>query len=383
MTDTAPSVVLAGGGTAGHTSPLIATAERLRVREPEISLRAIGTARGLETRTIPAAGLQLDLIPPVPMPRRPNADLVKLPVRMKQAVTAAAGILRDASADVLLGFGGYVATPAYLAAKRLRIPIVIHEQNALPGLANRLAARLTPHVATSFPETPLPHARWVGLPLRQTITDFAETDGTERAGRQVSARTDFGLAPDLPTLLVTGGSQGAARLNTAVQRARDGLLGEGVQILHVVGGKNADEADQPTRHHRTGAAYVPVPFVAAMEDAYAAADLVLSRAGANSTLEAALLGIPALLVPYAVGNGEQARNASSVVGAGGAQLLSDATLTAQTLLDRVPALITDGDRLAMMSRAARSVASADAADRLAHLTVDVASGRTPTLQRGG
>jgi UDP-N-acetylglucosamine--N-acetylmuramyl-(pentapeptide) pyrophosphoryl-undecaprenol N-acetylglucosamine transferase len=379
---TALSVVLAGGGSAGHTSPLIAVAEQLRDTDPGAAITAIGTARGLETRTVPEAGLPLQLIPPVPMPRRLGTDLAKLPVRLKRAVSAAATILRQARADVLLGFGGYVATPAYLAARRLRVPIVIHEQNALPGLANRLAARLTPYVATSFADTPLPHARWIGLPLRSAIVELARAGRSERANRRTRARTELGLDPDTATLLVTGGSQGAVRLNDAVAQARNGLLGAGIQILHLTGDKNANDADQPINHSQTGAAYVPVPFLAAMEQAYAAADLVLCRSGASSTLEAAVLGLPALLVPYAVGNGEQARNAAGLVRAGGGQLLDDATLTGQVLLDRVPALIQDPRRLATMARAARSVANADAAAQLAQLASDVATGRTPAVQEG-
>jgi UDP-N-acetylglucosamine--N-acetylmuramyl-(pentapeptide) pyrophosphoryl-undecaprenol N-acetylglucosamine transferase len=369
------SVVLAGGGSAGHTSPLIATAEQLRELDPEITLTAIGTPRGLEVQTIPAAGLPLELIPPVPMPRRPGADLAKLPLRMGRAVSEAAGILRRTRADALLGFGGYVSTPAYLAARRLRIPIVIHEQNALPGLANRLAARFTQHVATSFPDTPLPHANWVGLPLRQSITRLAEASDEERQRLKAEGRKDLGLDPDTPTLLVTGGSQGAVRINRAVIDARSGLLADGIQILHVLGGRNITEADVRVVDPQTEVIYQPVGFVEAMEKAYAAADLVICRAGASSTLEAALLGLPALLVPYAVGNGEQARNAATVVKAGGAKLLDDSTLTADVLLTQVPAIIDDPKQRAAMSAAARSVASSGAARRLAELTIGVVDRR--------
>ena len=153
-THAAGSVVLAGGGSAGHTSPLIATAYELRRLSPDVTLTALGTARGLETTVVPAAGLPLELIPPVPMPRRPGMDLVLVGPRLLQAVSATVEILRRVKAGVLLGFGGYVSTPAYLAARRLGLPILIHEQNVLPGLANRLAARLTRHVYTSFPQTP-------------------------------------------------------------------------------------------------------------------------------------------------------------------------------------------------------------------------------------
>ncbi|GAB3912121.1 UDP-N-acetylglucosamine--N-acetylmuramyl-(pentapeptide) pyrophosphoryl-undecaprenol N-acetylglucosamine transferase [Microlunatus endophyticus] len=369
------SVVLAGGGSAGHTSPLIATAEQLRRIESDITLTAIGTARGLETRTIPAAGLPLELIPPVPMPRRPGPDLAKLPVRLGKAVSESMAILRRAEADVLLGFGGYVSTPAYLAARRLGIPVVIHEQNALPGLANRLAARFTRHVATSFPDTPLPHANWIGLPLRESVTRLADSSPAERERLKSQARIELGLDPDTPTLLVTGGSQGAARINRSVIEARSGLLAEGIQILHQLGGNNIGEADVKVTDPQTEASYIPVGFIEQMEKAYAAADLVLCRAGASSVLEAALLGLPTLLVPYAVGNGEQSRNATAVVKAGGARLLDDSTLNGGVLLTAIPAILDDPAVLHRMSEAARGVASSDAARRLARLTLDVADGR--------
>lgn len=369
------SVVLAGGGSAGHTSPLIATAEQLRKIEPTVILTVIGTARGLETQTIPAAGLPLELIPPVPMPRKPGGDLARLPVRLGKAVSTSVAILRRAKADVLLGFGGYVSTPAYLAARRLGIPVVIHEQNALPGLANRLAARFTKHVATSFPDTPLPHANWIGLPLRESITRLADSSPAERDRLKAAARAEFGLDTDTPTLLVTGGSQGATRINRSVIAARSGLLAEGIQILHQLGGNHITEADVRVTDPQTEVSYVPVGFIDQMEKAYAAADLVLCRAGASSVLEAALLGLPTLLVPYAVGNGEQAKNATSVVKAGGARLLDDSTLTGDVLVTAIPAILDEPDVIRRMSEAARSVASSDAALRLARLTLEVADGR--------
>jgi UDP-N-acetylglucosamine--N-acetylmuramyl-(pentapeptide) pyrophosphoryl-undecaprenol N-acetylglucosamine transferase len=157
--------------------------------------------------------------------------------------------------------------------------------------------------------------------------------------------------------------------------ARSGLLADGIQILHVLGGRNITEADVRVVDPQTEVIYQPVGFVEAMEKAYAAADLVICRAGASSTLEAALLGLPALLVPYAVGNGEQARNAATVVKAGGAKLLDDSTLTADVLLTQVPAIIDDPKQRAAMSAAARSVASSGAARRLAELTIGVVDRR--------
>lgn len=370
------SVVLAGGGSAGHTSPLIATAEQLRVLAPGVRLTAVGTARGLETHTVPAAGLPLELIPPVPMPRRPGPDLLAVPGRLRRAVADAAAVLRRVEADVVLGFGGYVSTPVYLAARRLRVPIVIHEQNAVPGLANRLAARFTEHVATSFPDTPLPHARHLGLPLRTAITALADP-GLDRAALRRETRADWGFRDDQPLLLVTGGSQGARSINTAVLGAKEQLLARGIQVLHVLGGKNVTAADVEVVDPGTGAAYRPVGYVDGMERAYAAADLVLCRSGASTVLETAVAGLPALFVPYPVGNGEQAKNAVAVVRVGGGRLLPDADCTAERLTDLVPGLITDREQLAAMATATRSVAVVDAAERLARLTLEVAAGGTP------
>jgi UDP-N-acetylglucosamine--N-acetylmuramyl-(pentapeptide) pyrophosphoryl-undecaprenol N-acetylglucosamine transferase len=360
-------VVLAGGGTAGHTSPLIATAHELAVLSPTTRLTAVGTARGLENTVVPAAGLTLRLIPPVPMPRRPNLDLVKVPVRLLGAIGEAAGLLREVRADVVVGFGGYVSTPVYLAARRLKIPIVIHEQNALPGLANKVAARFTQHVFTSFPQTPLPHATCIGLPLRRSIVEL------DRAGERANARRLFGLDPGLPTLLVSGGSQGAMSINSAVIGARQALAERGIQVLHVLGPKNLDAAPAATTDPTTGAVYQPLAYVDQMEQAYAAADLMLGRCGASTVLETAAVGLPAIFVPYPHGNGEQGRNAALVVDAGGGELLADADCTAGWVGRRVIELILDEAELRGMSEATRGVAMSDAATTLARKTLEVAT----------
>jgi UDP-N-acetylglucosamine--N-acetylmuramyl-(pentapeptide) pyrophosphoryl-undecaprenol N-acetylglucosamine transferase len=361
------SVVLAGGGSAGHTSPLIATAEELKRLDPSVRLAAVGTARGLETTVVPAAGLRLELIPPVPVPRRPSVDLVLVAPRLWRAVAAAVTVLRRVRANVVLGFGGYVSAPVYLAARRLGVPIVLHEQNALPGLANRLAARLTRHVYTSFPETPLPHASYIGLPMRRAITEL------DRAGLRRAAREQFQLGPELPVLLVSGGSQGAQSINTAVLGAREQLLAAGVQILHVLGPKNMTDQTVATADEETGARYSPVAYVERMEQAYAAADLMLGRCGASTVLETAAVGLPAIFVPYPHGNGEQARNARAVLQAGGGVLLDDADCTSDRVASEVLTLVSNRERLAGMSATLRGVAKVDAARVLAQRALEVVS----------
>jgi len=350
-------VLLAGGGSAGHTSPLLATADALRRQEPEIEIIALGTARGLETRVIPEAGYPLELIPPVPLPRRPGAELLRTPGRLRSAFKAALEVLDRVQPDVVVGFGGYVSVPAYLAARRRRLPLVVHEGNALAGIANKLGARLTAHVATSFPDTDLPHAHYIGLPIRRMISTL------DRPALRAQARKSFGLDPDRPTLLVTGGSQGARRLNQSVAAAAPAFAAAGVQVLHIVG--PLGEASPETTPG--GPAYVTLPFVSRMDLAYAAADAVLCRAGSNTVTEVSGVGLPAIYVPLPIGNGEQAHNARPVVGAGGGLLVADRALTPEWVAGTVPGLLTDPERLATMSAAARHVIPLDADDKLAEM----------------
>jgi len=179
-------ILLAGGGTAGHTSPLLATADALRRQEPSVEITCLGTPRGLETRVVPEAGYPLELISPVPLPRRPSVDLLRVPGRLRQAVREARAVLDRVRPDVLVGYGGYVSVPAYLAARRAEVPIVVHEQNARPGLANKVGARLARRVAVSFPDTPLRHAEYVGLPIRTMISGLDRHAVRAKRGHDLS-----------------------------------------------------------------------------------------------------------------------------------------------------------------------------------------------------
>lgn len=356
------SVVLAGGGTAGHTSPLIATAHALQEQRPGVSLVCIGTAKGLETRVIPEAGLELQLITPVPLPRTLNLDLVKLPYTLTRAVVEARRVLKRARADALVGFGGYVSIPAYLAARTMGVPVIVHEANKLPGIANKIGARFARFVGTTFPETQLPGGTLVGMPMRRSITDPPLTPQ--------EARAEFGLDPDRRTLLVSGGSQGAVRINDALDEARADLLAAGIQILHVLGPKNFDEAVHTVATHDSGAQYRPVAFVSDMAVAYTAADLMVGRAGAGTVHETAVSGLPVVFVPLPWGNGEQGRNAAELVAAGAGVLVPDAEISGARLAAVVTEILDDPQRLAQMSATSRSMYPADAADTLAAAVLD-------------
>lgn len=353
-------VLLAGGGSAGHTSPLLATADALRRGEPSIEITCLGTREGLEAVLIPQAGLPLEFVAKVPLPRRPNTDLLRTPARLRAARASAIEVVDRIRPDVVVGFGGYVSVPAYLAARKRGVPIVVHEGNAVPGVANKLGARMTTQVATSFPDTPLPHATYTGLPIRTMISRL------DRAALRAEALASFGLRADLPTLLVTGGSQGAATINAAVAGAAPELLAAGVQVLHVVGPKNDLQVASGE------VAYVVRNFVDRMDLAYAAADAVLCRAGSNTVTEVSGVGLPAIYVPLPFGNGEQAHNARPVVDAGGGFLVANEALTSQWVAQTVPGLLGDRERLAAMGAAASGVIPLDADEKLAAMIIDAA-----------
>ena len=357
-------VVLAGGGTAGHISPLLAIARAIQEARADATVCAVGTAAGMETRLVPEAGVQLELIERVSLPRRPSVDLVRLPRRMATAVAQAGRSLDAQQATVVVGVGGYVCTPVYLAAARRRIPVVIHEANAKPGLANRVGARFASVVATAFPDTPLRGARVVGMPMREEIATL------DRAAQKSRARVALGLQPDLPTVVVTGGSSGAQSMNRTVAAVAREVGEHGYQLLHVTG--RTKEVRTPDGELLRARNYVQTEFVDGMEAVYAAADLLVARAGAATVCEVAAVGLPAVFVPLPIGNGEQELNARSLVAAGGAQIVADDQFTPQFYRDTVAPLVSDAARLDRMARASAAHGVRDAAQVMARLTLDSA-----------
>src|SRR5712692_6203408 len=344
------SVVIAGGGSGGHIEPAMALADALRRAAPDVEITCLGTERGLETRVIPARGYPLELIPPVPLPRKLTPALLSVPGRLAEAVRAAAEVLDRTGAGVLVGFGGYVATPGYLAARRRHVPIVVHEANSRPGLANRIGARLTRHVFTGQRDTRLAHASYIGIPIRHEIA------GLDRLAMSEAARAHFRLRPDLPVLLVTGSSQGASSVNRAVLGAASWILAAGVQVLHILGPR----AGPPPQVPRGDVPYVALDYLDRMDLAYAAADFALCRAGAMTCAELTAVGLPAAYVPLPHGNGEQRLNALPIEAAGGGLIMSDAGLSPEWIRDILLDVLRDPERVAAMSRAASAIGTRDA-----------------------
>ncbi|MGL3804948.1 undecaprenyldiphospho-muramoylpentapeptide beta-N-acetylglucosaminyltransferase [Paeniglutamicibacter sp. R2-26] len=362
-------VVVAGGGTAGHISPMIAIADALRTMAPGTRVTAVGTESGLETRLVPEAGYELRTIAKVPMPRRPSMDLLKLPFRFSAAIKAAGRILDESGAQAVLGVGGYVCTPVYLAARKRRLPIFVHEANARAGLANKVGARYAQGVGAAFSGTGLPGAQVVGMPMRGNIATM------DRAALREDARRALGLAPDAPALVVTGGSSGAASVNAAIAGALPGLSAAGIQVLHITGrGKVVpDESGNPL----AAPGYRQVEYVDSMEQAYAAADLMVARSGAGTVCELAVAGTPAVLVPLPIGNGEQRLNAADLVAAGGALIVADADFTPDYVTGTVLPLLRDTAALERMAEAAAGQGRSDAAEAMAAMILDALGRQTP------
>lgn len=355
-------MLLAGGGTAGHVNPMLALADAVMKAEPTAEVWALGTAEGLEARLVPARSYRLLLIDKVPFPRRVNWAFFSFPRRFAAATRQVQGYLRENQIEVVVGFGGYASAPAYLAARREGIPIVVHEANALPGLANRFGARSAAAVGVAFRNTRLKGAEFVGMPLRSEIVAIAKSKNVSEA------RNHFGLHPKTSTLLVTGGSLGARAINETVEASRKYFSAAGVQVLHIVG----ENSDLPSE---ANADFIRLTYCDRMDLAIAAADFAIARAGASTVSEFAAVGLPAVYVPYPVGNGEQKFNVVDLLAVGGALTVRDADFTPDYVSNVVIPVISDSRRLLKMSKAAREAGVSDGAERLRKMVMSVLPAR--------
>ena len=350
------NIVVAGGGTAGHIDPAMNLADEIMRRHPGARVTALGTSRGLETTLVPTRGYPLELIPAVPMPRRINADAFTLPVRLRDAIKTTRNVFERVDAQVVVGFGGYVAIPAYLAA-RGQVPFIVHEANAKPGLANRVGARFADAVAETVVGS-LPHAHHTGVPLRSAITTL------DRVAMRAQARDHFGISQDSRVVLIFGGSQGAQSINGTVAQCLAQGIFDDVTVIHAVGMKNEFPAE-PTHNYR------PHAYLDRMDLAYAAADFVISRSGAMTVAEISAVGLPACFVPFPIGNGEQSLNALPVVNAQGAVLVKDQDFNADYVRNVIMPIMHSPATLSTMGSQSKSVGRADAAARLADLVEQV------------
>lgn len=330
------AVLFAGGGTAGHVFPALAVARALVDLEPDIVPVFVGTADRLEDRLVPAAGFRLHHVEAIPLPRRLSPELLRVRGALGRAVDRCQEVIAEEGVIGAATFGGYVSFPASWAAAKAGLPLVLHEQNAVPGIANRFAARWAMQVAVSFPTSidrfgDHPNVIVTGNPVRDAMLDV-DVDA-----RRAAARESFGLDPRTTTLLVFGGSQGARSLNEAVLAAASRWEHpERLQILHGAGAKLHEEALDAWAGVEGGPKVVCVDFIEDMAGAYAAADVVLCRAGATSIAELTVLGRPSVLVPYPYATRDhQLHNAEALAEAGAAIVIEDDDLDGDRLVAAV------------------------------------------------
>ena len=370
--------VIAGGGTAGHVLPGISIGHEIIGRGvPRQAVHFVGSARGVETRLVVEAGFTLTALPGRGLQRRlalsSVATNVAATAELARAFVQAVFVLRRLRPAVVVGLGGYASAACGVAAALLRVPLVITEQNAVPGLANRLLSRLAAGAATAFEATDLPRASWTGNPVRTEVLDV------DRSAGQPAARAALGVDEGSRLVAVFGGSLGSRTINDAVA----GALGiwrdrRDLHIRHIAGHREYEDLSRRVSTDPERAlGYDLVAYEDNMATVYAAADLVVSRAGATTVAELAAAGVPAVLVPLPGAPGDhQTANARRLAAAGGAVLVSDRELDSARLVAEIDTLLEDSGRLGSMACAARSLARPDAARAVVDLLESCARSRS-------
>ncbi len=367
------SVVIAAGGTGGHIYPGLAVAEALRRRAPDARISFLGTPRGLERTIVSEAGFPLHLVDMVPFAGR---DIALLPVALVRASVQARRILAREQADVAVGMGAYVGVPLIVAARMARLPSLIHESGAVPGRANLWTARLSGNVATAFAEAAgafshVADVRTVGMPLGPDLDAF------DRTGLRAKARAAYGLDDATLFVLINGASQGAASLNRlAVGLAERWRDRSDVRFLLKAGRRDHEQTAAALRAGGGAHLVELTPFIERMDLAYAAADFAVCRAGAATVAELAVVGLPAVLVPYPHAPFDhQARNAAALVDAGAAVLVRDHDATPDVVAPLLEPILDDRSELDRMRSGMSNLAHPHAADEVAAWVLELA-GRT-------
>jgi UDP-N-acetylglucosamine--N-acetylmuramyl-(pentapeptide) pyrophosphoryl-undecaprenol N-acetylglucosamine transferase len=349
--------IVAGGGTGGHVIPALAIAQELRSRY-NAHVVFVGTARGIETRLVPASGFELHLIEVGGLNRVDFATRLKTVLDLPRAVMASAKLIREFRPNVMIGVGGYASGPAMLAAAMMNVPTVAFEPNVVPGFANRMVAPMVRAAAVHFEKTChyFRNCHVTGVPVRREFFNVPK--------RPIDAR---------PTLLVFGGSQGATAINRAVLESLSRLMEAvpWIYIIHQTGERDYPEAQLVYLQARLTAEVSP--FIDDMPDAFARADLVLCRSGASTVAEIAAAGKPAIFVPLpTAADDHQRHNAATLAAGGAACLLPQAEVTPERLVTEIASLLCDRAGLARMAEAARGFAHPDAAAKIASLAARVA-----------
>ena len=358
--------IVTGGGTAGHVLPALAVAEALVATGHEPStIHYVGARRGIETRLLPDTPFPHTFLDVSGLQRRVTRRNLGFLPKLVRSARAATRLLRDLRPRVVVSVGGYASLPAVLAARRLRIPIVVVSYDRFPGRASRFAARHAAACAVAFPDSPLPRATVTGAPLRRAVLDV------ERRRDAATARAALGLPPDRFVVAVMGGSQGSGILNDAVVAMLESRVADrGLAIRHAVGERFASDAPA-ARDGRAGVLYQPVAYEPDMPLVYAAADVLVGRGGASTVHEVAATGVPAILVPWTGATEDhQTANVAWLADAGGAVLLPERRI--DELVTIIERLRSDGAAREALGDQARAMGEVHRSGALAVLVEAVA-----------
>jgi UDP-N-acetylglucosamine--N-acetylmuramyl-(pentapeptide) pyrophosphoryl-undecaprenol N-acetylglucosamine transferase len=362
-------MVIAGGGTGGHIFPGIAVADEFTARHEDAEVMFIGVEKGLEARVVPKEGYTIKFIKAEGLLGKSVFKKAGALMKMLGSVFTSKAMLRDAEPDIVVGLGGYVSVAPVVAARLLSLPIVILEQNLVPGLANRMLSKLADAVAVTYHESmsffPRAKTYLTGNPIRRMIAE----------GTREEALEFFKLDPEKTTVLVLGGSTGAAAINNAMLNALNNMLDirEEVQFLHQTGERDYEGVRRAYRKLEFSA--MVAPFVYQMAEAYAAADLVISRAGATTMAELTALGKPSIIIPYPYAAGHQEFNARKLVESGAAMMFTEAQLSGEKLAAQIKELCSSEEKRTEMSKQARALGRPDAAGKVVDIAMSLVRAR--------
>lgn len=364
-------VLLAGGGTGGHIYPALAIANKIKDEYPTTDILYVGTNTGLEAKIVPKEGWNFAAINVEGWQRKISLQAVRAGFKAFKGVLDAIKIIKNYNPQVVIGTGGYVCGPVVLAARLLNIPTIIHEQNALPGITNRLIGNFVDTIMITFPESKKYFKNQskiilTGLPIREKLLKISKEEG----------RKYFNLDKNKKTLLVTGGSRGAKKINEAMLEAYKLLLDLPIQIIHITGEKNYKEVYALLKQKGLDKKYknnlILKPYLFEMEYALACADLCISRAGATFLAEITAKGIPGILIPYPyAAENHQQFNAQSLVNKGAAEMILDKNLTGTILSQKIIKIISDDLLLKKMAQKAKSIGKPNSLENIVKIITNM------------
>lgn len=359
-------ILVTGGGTGGHIYPALAFIRYVQKIQPDSEFLYVGTHRGLENKIVPETGISFKTIKIQGFKRKLSLDNIKTVQLFVESIKRSKEILREFKPDVVIGTGGYVSGSVVYAAACMKIPTIVHEQNSVPGITNKFLSRFADRVGISFPDAaqyfPENKTVLVGNPRAQEVVTSGKSEVLEQ----------YGLLPDIPTVLIFGGSQGALKINQAVIQALPKFSQKEYQVLYASGDRYYNEIAEKFDIEKINHNLSLQPYIKNMTDVMANVDLLIGRAGATSIAELTALGLPAILIPSPyVTNDHQTKNAQSLVNAGAVKMITDADLTGEKLVEAVDEIMGDPEKKAMMAKASRQEGIPDAAERLWSLVNEI------------